>query len=134
MSSTIDYNIYEFGDNKINIKISILKVWHMSEQSLLYRYEPFFNHFLKWIAENNENEDFIKFLKYTKSHDDSIVFKQDEFKIDFDSGTIVNFNTKQVLEVDAILEFCGVVLYLKGMQFWICDRKNPKLQYYYEMH
>ncbi len=34
--SCVDINIYEYGDNLINIKIRVVKVWDIDEQVLLH--------------------------------------------------------------------------------------------------
>jgi len=132
--SCTDINIYEYGDDKNNIKISVVKVWDTNEQKLLHTYEPIFSHYLKWMERHHSDESFINFLHYTKKYDDSIILNKTEFKIEIANGTIVDFGNKIVAEIDGMLAFKNMVLYLKGMQLWISDRDDPKLQYYYEMH
>lgn len=78
------------------------------------------------MKENQGNESFIECLRIAKEQDDSLIFKQTVFKIDFPSGTIVDLKNKMVAEIDGMIAFNNIVLYLKGMEFWIDNREDPK--------
>ena len=131
--SCVDINIYEYGDDLINIKISIVKVWDIDEQVLLHMNAVLFDRYLNWMKENQGNESFIECLRIAKEQDDSLIFKQTVFKIDFPSGTIVDLKNKMVAEIDGMIAFNNIVLYLKGMEFWIDNREDPKQQNYCKM-
>ena len=131
--SCADINIYEYGDDLINNKISIVKVWDIDEQVLLHMNTVLFDRYLNWMKENQGNESFIECLRIAKEQDDSLIFKQTVFKIDFPSGTIVDLKNKMVAEIDGMIAFNNIVLYLKGMEFWIDNREDPKQQYYCKM-
>lgn len=131
--SCVDINIYEYGDNLINIKIRVVKVWDIDEQVLLHMNTVLFDRYLNWMKENQGNESFIECLRIAKEQDDSLIFKQTVFKIDFPSGTIVDLKNKMVAEIDGMIAFNNIVLYLKGMEFWIDNREDPKQQYYCKM-
>lgn len=80
------------------------------------------------------DDSFIDFLHYTKKHNDSIVFKKTEFKIDFESGALVDYEIKLMAEIDAVLFVDNLILYAKGIQFWITYKDKQNLQYYYDMN
>ena len=124
--SCADINIYEYGDDLINIKISVVKVWDIDEQVLLHMNAVLFDRYLNWMKENQGNESFIECLHITKEQDDSLIFKQTVFKIDLPSGTIVDLKNKMVAEIDGMIAFNNIVLYIKGMEFWIGNREDPK--------
>jgi hypothetical protein len=128
--SLVDINIYEYGDDRANIKISVVKVWDIDEQVLIHMHAPIFNIYLNWIKENQTNESFIQCLHIIKLHNDSLILKQIVFKIDIASGTIVDLKNKVVAEIDGMLAFNNIVLYIKGMELWISNREDPKEQYY----
>ena len=44
--SCADINIYEYGDDLINIKISVIKVWDIDEQVLLRMNAVLFDRYL----------------------------------------------------------------------------------------
>lgn len=132
--SCVDINIYEYGDDRVNIKISVVKVWDIDEQVLLHMNATLFDRYLNWTKENQTNESFIESLHIAKAHDDSLVFKPTVFKIDISHGTIVDLENKIIAEIDGMLAFNNIVLYLKGREFWISNREDPKEQYYCKMH
>ena len=111
--SCADINIYEYGDDLINIKISVVKVWDIDEQVLLHMNAVLFDRYLNWMKENQGNESFIECLHITKEQDDSLIFKQTVFKIDLPSGTIVDLKNKMVAEIDGMIAFNNIVLYIK---------------------
>ena len=131
--SCADINIYEYGDDLINIKISVVKVWDIDEQVLLHMNAVLFDRYLNWMKENQGNESFIECLHITNEQDDSLIFKQTVFKIDLPSGTIVDLKNKMVAEIDGMIAFNNIVLYIKGMELWIGNREDPKQQYYCKM-
>ena len=118
--SCADINIYEYGDDLINIKISVVKVWDIDEQVLLHMNAVLFDRYLNWMKENQGNESFIECLHITKEQDDSLIFKQTVFKIDLPSGTIVDLKNKMVAEIDGMIAFNNIVLYIKrdGVLDW----------------
>jgi hypothetical protein len=131
--SCADINIYEYGDDLINIKISVIKVWDIDEQVLLHMNAVLFDRYLNWMKENQGNKSFIECLRIAKEQDDSLIFKQTVFKIDIPSGTIGDLQNKVIAEIDGMIAFNKIVLYLKGMEFWIGNREDPKQQYYCKM-
>ena len=128
--SNVDIQIYEYGNEQNNIKISIVKVWDIDEQVSLHMQTRILSHYLNWIKNNRPNESFIKFLNYEKEYDNLLVFKKTIFKIDIVNGRIVDLESNIIAEIDGMLTFNNVVLYIKGMEFWINNREDPIHQYY----
>jgi hypothetical protein len=54
-TTTKDINIYKFGNEHNFISINILETWRISEQSLLLRYEPIFEYYLRWVIDESPN-------------------------------------------------------------------------------
>ena len=131
--SCADINIYEYGDDLIDIKISVVKVWDIDEQVLLHMNAVLFDRYLNWMKKNKTNKSFIECLRIAKEQDDSLIFKQTVFKIDIPSGTIGDLENRVIAEIDGMIAFNNIVLYLKGMEFWIGNREDPTQQYYCKM-
>ena len=132
--SNVDIQIYEYGNEQNNIKISIVKVWDIDKQVFLHMQTRILSHYLNWIKNNLPNESFIKFLNYEKEYDNLLVLKKTIFKIDIVNGRIVDLESNTIAEIDGMLTFNDVVLYIKGMEFWISNKENPIHQYYCKIH
>ncbi len=128
----VECTITKYGSEEKYIEIALIKTWDVSEESILYRYEPIFNHFLGWMVENND-DDFIKFIHFTKKHNDDLKLQKTFFTCNQKDGMLVDNTIKIIAGIDVILSFNNVYFFAKGNQFWISNKENQDEQYYYEM-
>jgi hypothetical protein len=128
----VNCTIVKYGTEEKFIEISIIKTWDVSEEEILNRYEPLFDHYLRWIIRNNEDS-FIKFVHFTKEHNDTIKLHPTSFTVEHKNGTLGDATIKMIAGIDAILSFNDVELFAKGNQLWISKKYETNEKYYYEI-
>lgn len=129
--ATKEITIYKFGDENIFIDINVLETWKISEQSLLLRYEPIFEYYLRWcIEESPEDRNFIEFLKFCKSNNSKVIFQPSEFSLYPEEGLIVETPTNKKIELDCMIMFERTVVLIKSSQLWVFEEESPESQYY----
>ena len=134
ITSSKEINIYKFGDENNYVDINVLETWKISEQQLLSRYEPIFEHYLIWkIEKKPENVNFIEFLKFCKSNNSEVIFQATEFSLYPQKGLIIETPTNKEIELDCMIMLEKTVVLIKSSKLWVYEEANPKNQYYFKI-
>jgi hypothetical protein len=133
-TTTKDINIYKFGNEHNFISINILETWRISEQSLLLRYEPIFEYYLRWVIDESPNErNFIEYIKFCKFNNSEVLLQSPKFSVYPEKGLIIEKHTNKEIELDCMIMLEKAVILIKGSQLWLFEETNPENQYYFEI-